>query len=196
MKFDLDEDRLALTVEVFRLRQLNLYSGAGDQPTTIPGRSSKGLDVELAGRFSRALDGLVGLNFHRSSQVQIDPTGFSLDQLQADDDSVPARALRALIRARLPGSAEAGGTTFLSLAARARSHSMAQVADPFTYNMPLRLPGGAQFDFGVVRKQGPWELSATLFNALNRRLYATYADPNLVPLLPARHVRLALVWRP
>jgi len=200
MKFDLDEDRLALAVEVFRLRQTNLYdpgaSNAEAPPSTMPGRSSKGLEVELSGRFSRALDGLVGLNLHRSNRGTIDFNDIHRGQYQADDDSIPARALRALLRARLPKFDMADDAVLLTLAARARSHTMGQVGDPNLHNVALRLPGGAQFDLGLVRKHGPWELSATLFNAMNRRLYSTYADPNLVPLLPARHLRLALIWRP
>jgi iron complex outermembrane recepter protein len=199
LKFDLDDDRLAFTVELFRLRQTDLYDIGGPSEAlklmTFEGRSANGLEFELAGRFSRTFDGLVGLNFQRSNRGRIDYSDAGRTPYTLDDDSIPARALKALLRARLSPSNETRYSSFLTLAVRARSNTVAQVADPVARNAPLRLPGGAQFDIGVVRKQGNWELCATLFNAMNRLLYPTYADVGLVPLLPPRHLRLTLVWR-
>jgi len=199
LKFDLDEDRLAFTVELFRLRQTNLYDrglpSEGLPPMTYEGRSAKGLESELAGRFSRSFDGLVGLNIQRSDRGRISFSDTGRTPYALDDDSIPARTLKALVRARLTPSDETKASSFLTLAVRARSNTLAQIADPIAHNAPLRVPGGAQFDVGVVRKQGNWELSATLFNAMNRVLYTTYADAGFVPLLPPRHLRLALAWR-
>jgi len=199
LKFDFDDDRLAFTVELFRLRQTNMYDGGspseGVPPMTFEGRSANGLEFELAGRFSRTLDGLVGLNFQRSNRGRIDYSSTARIPFALGDDSIPARTLKALLRARLSPSNETKASSFLTLAVRARSDTLAQIADPVAHNAPLRLPGGAQFDVGVVRRQGNWELSATLFNAMNRLQYTTYADAGFVPLLPQRHLRLALVWR-
>jgi outer membrane receptor protein involved in Fe transport len=199
LKFDLDDDRLAFTVEVFRLRQTNMYDSGipseGLPPMTFEGRSANGLEFELAGRFTRIVDGLVGLNFQRSIRGRIDYSDAGRTLCALDDDSIPPRTLKALIRARLSPSSETKASSFLTLAVRARSATLAQIADPIAHNAPLRLPGGAQFDVGAVRRQGNWELSATLFNATNRLQYTTYADTGFVPLLPPRHLRLALAWR-
>jgi iron complex outermembrane receptor protein len=187
-KIDLLEHRLALTLEAFRLRQLNTLQSSAELPGsgvfTIPGRSSDGVEVELSGRVSPTLDMNLGLNFVRAHETVPGPDSGSPQANEVPATGVPARSLSLLARYRLPGSEQARDS--VGLAFRAYSSSWAVPPNPSVGPAQLRLPGGARFDLSWMRAAERWSLRFSIENLFDRQLYETQSAPDYIPLQPRR----------
>jgi iron complex outermembrane recepter protein len=187
-RIDLLERRLALTLEAFRLRQLNTLQNSTELPGSgtfaIPGRSADGAELELSGRVSPALDMTLGLNIVRARETVPGPDSGPPQAIEVHATGVPARSLSLLTRYRLPGSEQARNS--VGLAFRAYSSSWAIPPNPSMGPEQLRLPGGARFDLSWIRAAERWSLRFSIENLFDRQLYGTQPAPEYIPLQPRR----------
>jgi iron complex outermembrane receptor protein len=193
-KYDWD-DALSLTLEAYRLRQRNslfvTYGAEGDRhPQLAPGKASTGIELELSGRASAALDLSIGVNVMRARQLGFSSAEHSYwSHLQA----VPERSMHVLANYRLPQSVAAGVT--LGLALRAQSGSWVIAPDPDADWPGMRVPGGAQLDLSWMRRDTHWSFGMTVHNVFNRKLYTPTTDNEFLPLNRGRSVGLTLSYR-
>ncbi len=196
-KFELLQRRASLTLEAFRLRQSNTLQDSAALPGnglfSIPGRSANGLEVELSGRVTPALDMHLGLTAIRAREMVPGPESEAPQGIELPATGVPARSMYLLTRYRLPGDAPSRDS--VGLAFRAYSSSWAIPPNPSTtIPQQLRLPGGAQFDLSWTRAAENWALRASIENLFNRQLYATQSTPDYIPLQPRRSVGLSATF--
>lgn len=196
-KFELLNRRASLTLEAFRLRQLNTLQSStalpGNGLFTIPGRSANGLEVELSGRASPALDMNLGLTFIRAREVVPGPESEAPQSVELPATGVPARSMYLLTRYRLLGNAPTRHSVGLGF----RAYSSSWVIPPnpsSTTPEQLRLPGGAQFDLSWTRATENWTLRTSIENLFNRQLYGTQSTPDYIPLQPRRSVSLTATF--
>lgn len=193
-KFDLSEG-LALTLEAYRLRQHNaLYftvdSSYDMHPTLVPGKSSTGVELELAGRAGTALDISIGLNLMRTRQQQF---AASNQVYWCPILATPQRSMHLLADYRLPQSLVTG--TSIGLALRAQSGSWVMPPDPDGMSPGSWVPGGAQLDVSSTRREGHWSFGITVHNVFDRRLYSPTLDTSFVPVNRGRSVSLTLRYQ-
>jgi iron complex outermembrane receptor protein len=183
-KLDLLDRRLALTLEAFRLRQLNTLQSSAALPGTgvfaIPGRASDGVEIELSGRATPALDMNLGMTFIRARETVPGPESAAPQSVELPATGVPARSMSLLTRYRLPGSGPARHSAGLGF--RAYSSSWAVPPGPDQ----VRLPGGAQLDLSWLRAADHWSLGVSVENVFDRQLYGTQSAPGYIPLQPRR----------
>lgn len=193
-KIDLLEGRLAFTLEAFRLRQLHTLQDSSTLPGnglfSIPGRSTDGIDAELAGRLLPALDVHMGLSYMRARETVPGPEELAPLAVELPATGVPARSMHLLARYRLPGTQPARHS--LGMGLRAYSSSWAAPPNPFDPSgSQLRLPGGAQLDLSWTRATEQWTLGVVVENVFDRRLYGTQPSPGYIPLQPGRSLSLS-----
>jgi len=195
-KLELLDRRLALTLEAFRLRQLDTLQNSSALPGnglfSLPGRSANGVEVELSGRVSPAVDMNLGLNFIRALETVPGPESAAPQSIELPATGVPERSLNLLARYRL-----SKGEPFrdsVGLAFRAYSSSWAVPPSPSATPAQLRLPGGAQFDLSWTRAAEHWSLGISLENVFDRQLYETQSAPGYMPLQPRRSVGLTATF--
>lgn len=193
-KFDLDE-ALTLTMEAYRLRQRNaLYFTAGSnndlQPSLVSGKASTGIELELAGRATAALDLSIGMNLMRTQQLQFSQSN---ETYRCPILAAPQRSMHLLADYRLPQNLAAG--TSLGLAFRAQSDSWVMAPAPDGMSPVLRVPGGAQLDLSWMRRDRHWSFGMAVQNVFARRLYSPTLDTHLVPIDHSRRVSLTLSYR-
>jgi iron complex outermembrane receptor protein len=195
-KIDLLERRLALTLEAFRLRQRTKLQRSDELPGsgvfTVPGRSVNGVEAELAGRVSPALDILLGLNVIRARDVVMGPDPAVPQGVESPATGLPERSMFLLGRYRLPGAGPMRNS--LGLGFRAYSSSWVVPPDPAGDPSGLRLPGGAQFDVSWTRTAQRWSLRLSIDNLFNRQLYGTQSAPGHIPLQPGRSVGITATF--
>lgn len=192
-KSDLLGGRLALTVEAFRLRELNLLHGIeGETLQSVPGTAVNGAELELTGRPTPALDLHLGLALMggRTPSVFVlgAPTGPG-----APLGWVPARALRLLARYQLPEAVLPDAR--LGLAAMANSSTRVYGLSGAAGDPYLHLPGGTRIDLSLERRFGPWSVNAAVSNVFDRQFYDTVSDPASIPVLPGRSATLTATFR-
>jgi outer membrane receptor protein involved in Fe transport len=183
-KLELLERRLALTLEAFRLRQLNTLQTSADLPGTgvfaIPGRSSNGVEIELSGRATPVVDMNLGVTFIRARETVPGPDSAVTQGIELPATGVPARSVSLLTRYRLPGDGPARHSAGLAF----RAYSSSWAIPPGTEQ--LRLPGGAQLDLSWLRTADSWSLGVSVENVFDRQLYGTQSAPGYIPLQPRR----------
>ncbi|KQV99280.1 TonB-dependent siderophore receptor [Rhizobacter sp. Root1221] len=191
VKFDLLDDRLALTLEAFRLQQLNqvAYSEALSGNFMYPGREVRGLEIELKGRVAPALEMSLGLTAVRARDTGTGVEGAQVYTVPAS--GIPARSLNLLARYRLPETLVRASSVGLAL--RAFS-SMWSISPGLGETPSLRLPGGARTDLSWTRKTGPWTFGVSVQNLFDRKLYGTYSTQGYVPLQPGRSLGVVVVF--
>jgi len=196
-KLELLERRLALTLEAFRLRQLTTLQSSGELPGsgifTLPGRSADGVDAELSGRVSPALDMHLGLNFIRALDVAPGRGSAPTQGVELPATATPERSLCLLARYRLPATEPVRNS--LGLAFRAYSSSWVVAPDQPGSPSGLRLPGGAQFDLSWTREAERLALRVSIENLFDRQLYGTQSAPGQIPLQPRRSLGLSVTFK-
>jgi len=187
-KLELLERRLALTLEAFRLRQLDTLQSSAELPGnglfSIPGRSADGVEIELSGRVSPALDMNLGVNVIRAREVVPGLESEAPQSFELPATGVPARSLYLLTRYRLANTEPFRHS--VGLAFRAYSSSWAVPPNPSAGPAQLRLPGGAQLDLSWTRAAEHWSLGLSVENVFDRQLYNTQSAPGYIPLQPRR----------
>ena len=187
-KLELLERRLALTLEAFRLRQLDTLQTSsqltGNGVFSIPGRSANGMEAELSGRVTPAFDMNLGLNFIRAREVVPGPESDGPQGIEVPATGVPARSMYLLSRYRF--SSTEPSRYSVGLAFRAYSSSWAVPPNPSVGPAQLRLPGGAQLDLSWLRAADSWSLGISVENVFDRQLYGTQSAPGYIPLQPRR----------
>jgi len=195
-KLELLERRLALTLEAFRLRQLTTLKSSSELPDSglfaLPGRSSTGVEAELSGRVSPALDMHLGLNLIRARDAVPGPDSAPLQSVESPATGIPERSLHLLARYRLPATEPVHHS--VGLAFRAYSSSWVVPPDPSGGPSGLRLPGGAQFDLSWTREAERLALRVSIKNLFDRQLYGTQSTPGYIPLQPRRSVGLTATF--
>ncbi|KQV99325.1 TonB-dependent receptor domain-containing protein [Rhizobacter sp. Root1221] len=194
MKFDLLDDRLALTLEAFRLQQLNqaTYSGEMSGFFTHPGREVRGLEIEMKGWAAPDLEMSLGLALMRARDTV---TGILVPATQLSTipaTGVPARSFNVMARYHLPEALAPGSSVGLTF--RAFSSIWAIAPDAEGLVVPLRLPGGARTDLSWTRRTGSWTFGATVQNLFDRKLYGTLSTEGYMPLQPGRSVGVFLAF--
>ena len=183
-KLELLDRRLALTLEAFRLRQLNTLQSSANLPGTgfftIPGRSSNGVEVELSGRATPSLDVNLGMSFIRARETVPGPESSAPQGIELPAAGVPARSMSLLTRYRLPGSGPERHSAGLAF----RAYSSSWAIPPGQEQ--VRLPGGAQLDLSWLRAADSWSLGLSVENVFDRQLYGTQSIPGYMPLQPRR----------
>lgn len=196
-KLELLNRRLALTLEAFRLRQLGTLQSSPTLPNSgafiLPGRCVDGVEAELSGRVSSALNLHLGVNVNRASDVLPGPDSAPLQGVEVPATGIPKRSLHLLARYQLPGAEPAHNS--VGLAFRAYSSSWVVAPDPYGGPTGLRLPGGAQLDLSWTRANERWALRASIENLFDRQLYSTQSMQDYIPLLPRRSVGLSVTFR-
>ena len=193
-KLDLG-DALAFTLEAYRLRQHNALYFTVDEdneahPRLVHGKTSTGIELELAGRAGAALDISIGVNLMRTQQLQVSASN---QTYRFPILAVPQRSMHLLADYRLPASLADGMS--LGLALRAQSDSWIMAPDPDGASPGLRVPGGARLDLSWTRRDRHWSFGVTVHNVFGRRLYSPTLDTNLVPVSSERSVGLRLGYR-
>jgi iron complex outermembrane receptor protein len=187
-KMELMDRKLALTVEAFRLRQLTTLQSSTELPDsgifTLPGRSSTGVEAELAGRVSPALDMHLGLSLMRTRDVIPGPDSAPQRGVELPAAGVPKRSMYLLARYRLPGTQPARDS--VGFAFRAYSSSWVVPPYPAVDAGQLSLPGGAQLDLSWMRATDRWSLRLSVENLFDRQLYSPQSTPGYIPLEPRR----------
>jgi iron complex outermembrane recepter protein len=178
--------RLSFTAEAFRLRQtslklLNTFS------FVIPGRESTGLELELAGRPTAAVDLSMGFSYLRCTETADgDPS------VQTECAQVARRSLHLLSRIRLGDWAAPAthvGVTF-------QAASATRIGLPYFTPAPLLLPGGGRLDLLLGGELGAWSLTASLRNVFDQRQFGAAADTRYIPLLRGRTISLTATYAP
>lgn len=186
---------MALTLEAYRLRQRNVLHFSsednGDVPYLMAGKASTGIEMELSGRASAALDLSVGVNVMRARELQF--VMFDSQPFWAPSIAVPPRSMHLLADYRLPESLASG--TSVGMALRAQSATWAAVNDPDAAQPSLRIPGGARLDLSLMQRGKHWSCGASVRNVFDRRLYEATVGTELVPLQRGRSVGLTLGYR-
>jgi iron complex outermembrane receptor protein len=192
-RFDLLDGRLDMTIEAFRMRQLQTtYFDLG---VDNPGRSTDGVELELAGRPRPGMDMSLGLTVMRSADaVQGDDDGSGLRPLVVVPAAgVPRRSLQLLVRHRLPDTwlrqARAG------LGLRAWSSSFVRPPNPLVAVAPYSVSGGAQWDLSLEHRFGRWTLQGFVNNVFDRQLYQVSQEPRFLPLYPGRSLAVTASYR-
>lgn len=198
-KIELLEHRVALTLEGFRLRQMDTLQDSSELPGSgiysLPGRSIDGVEAELAGRMLPSLDLHMGLSYMRARETVPGPASMAPLGVELPAIGVPARSMHVLARYRLSGNETARHS--LGLGLRAYSSSWAVPPNPLDPSQAqLRLPGGAQLDLSWARATEQWTLGVSIENVFNRRLYGTQSAPGYIPLQPGRSVSLTASFTP
>jgi len=195
-KLELLDRRLALTLEAFRLRQLTTLQSSTELPDsgifTLPGRSSNGVEAELTGRVSPALDIHLGLNFIRTRDVVPGPDSAPQQGVELPAAGVPKRSMYLLARYRLPETEPARDS--VGIAFRAYSSSWVVAPYPAVDSGQLSLPGGAQLDLSWMRATDHWSLRLSVENLLDRQLYGLQSEPGSIPLEPRRSFCIATTF--
>jgi iron complex outermembrane receptor protein len=187
-KLELLDRRLALTLEAYRLRQRTTIERSAELPGSgvfsLPGRSANGVEAELSGRVSPALDMHLGLNVIRVRDMVMGPDPELREDFEQPAAGVPERSMYLLGRYRLPGDGSVRNS--LGLGFRAYSSSWAVPPDPSADQSGLRLPGGAQFNVSWTRTAQHWSLRLSVDNLFNRQLYGNQSASDHIPLQPGR----------
>jgi len=195
MKLDLPDDRLAITLEAYRMRQryaVNFDSSlGGSQGYLLPGISSRGLELEALGRIGPALELCFGLNVMHALEPQ--SVTFDANTYNAPASAVPARSMHLLGRYRLPP--ELARDTTIAMALRARSSSWAVPPYADRIQPSLRIPGGAGLDVSWTRQFGNGSFGVSVLNVFDRRLYGHTAGIDFVPLQPGRSLNVMLAFK-
>lgn len=178
--------RLSLTAEAFRLRQsslklLNTFS------FVVPGRTSEGLELELAGRPTPQLDLSMGFSYLRCTE-----TADGNPAVQTECAQVARRSLHLLSRVRL--GSWAAPATHLGVAFQAASST--RIGLPYFTPAALQLPGGGRLDLQLGGELGPWSLTASLRNVFDQRLFGAAADTRYLPLQRGRVISLTAAYSP
>ena len=195
-KLELLDRRLALTLEAFRLRQLIALQSSTELPDSgvfaLPGRSSNGVEAELSGRVSPALDMHLGLNFIRTRDVVPGPDPAPQQGVELPAAGVPKRSMYLLARYRLPGAEPARDSVGIAF----RAYSSSWVVAPYAAMDPgqLSLPGGAQLDLSWTRATDRWSLRLSVENLFDRQLYGPQSEPGSIPLEPRRSFCIATTF--
>jgi outer membrane receptor protein involved in Fe transport len=178
--------RLSFTAEAFRLRQsslklLNTFS------LVIPGRTSEGLELELAGRPTPYLDLSMGFSYLRCTE-----TADGNPAVQTECAQVARRSLHVLSRVRLGDWA--APASHLGVVFQAASST--RIGLPYFTPAPLQLPGGGRLDLQLSGELGAWSLTASLRNVFDQRQFGAAADTRYLPLLRGRVVSLTAAYSP
>lgn len=192
-KLDLLEGSLGFSAEAYRLRQGNvlhyLYDENGNAlPFTSTGLAADGVELELAGRASAALDLAIGVNALRAREERSNAS--SALPFWVGCTAAPRRTMHLLARYRLPASVASGLSA--SVAMKAQSSSWASVPDPGLESLMLRIPGGARLDMSLTRQVERWSFGLSVQNVFNRRLYSPTDYAARVALQPPRSFGLTL----
>jgi outer membrane receptor protein involved in Fe transport len=187
MKFDLLDDRLALTLEAFRLQQLNVaaYSNELSGFFTHPGREVRGLEVEMKGWVAPDLEMSLGLALMRARDTV---TGVLVPATQLSTipaTGVPARSFNLMARYHLPETVAPRSSVGLTFRAFSSIWAIAPDAEGLVA-VPLRLPGGARTDLSWTRRTGSWTFGMSVQNLFDRKLYGTLSTQGYMPLQPGR----------
>jgi outer membrane receptor protein involved in Fe transport len=193
VKFDLLEDRLALTLEAFRLQQLDVVDYSDDLAGYFehPGRDVRGLEVEMKGQLLTQLEVSFGLALTHARDPA-NGTLMSTTSLSGRQGGIPSRTLNLLARYHLPETVAPASTVGLALHAFSSLRSVAPNAEGTA--SPLRLPGGARMDLSWTRKSGSWAFGVAVQNLFDRRLYGTYSTQGFIPLQPGRSFGVTLAF--
>jgi outer membrane receptor protein involved in Fe transport len=192
-KFDLLDGGLGFSVEAYRLQQsnvmhLSLDESGGAEPCYATGLLSKGVELELAGRASAALDLSVGVNAMSAREQRFITSSQQL--FWAGNPAAPQRSMHLLATYRLPDSLASGLSA--SVAMKAQSRSWVTVPDPGIDYLQFRIPGGAKVDMSLTRRVQHWTFGASVQNLFNRRLYEPSISVGSVGLLRARSIGFTL----
>ncbi|HEU4459581.1 MAG TPA: TonB-dependent receptor plug domain-containing protein [Methylibium sp.] len=195
-KWALQEDRALFGVELFELEVLDLNTfeqredvELDELSTGLPGRVTRGLEIEYVGRVTAALDASIGLSLMRSRE-----TAFNIfaETYQADGSGVPSRALRLLAQYRLDAHGLARTSVgFGLLATSSRWVTARDTTDP-NDRSAIRLPGAATLDLSIKREFDGWDLTGSVYNLTDRRVYGNYAASTFVPIGPPRWYSLGV----
>ncbi len=193
VKFDLLDDRLALTVEAFRLQQLNLVANSADLGGYFMYRGGdvRGLEIEMKGRVAPALEMSLGLTAVRARTAY--PDGQTTQVTTVTEPGVPARSINLLARYHLPETVMPASSVGLALRAFSSMWSVPPGAGEGV--PPLRLPGGARTDLSWTRKTGSWTFGLSVQNLFDRKLYGTYSSQGYIPLQPGRSLGVVVGFR-
>lgn len=194
VKLDWPQQRVALTVEGFALRQLDTLQQSSQLPGSgvyaLPGRRVDGLEAELAGRPAQRLDLLVGFTLLRARDTAPAPDTAVPQGVEVPATGTAARSLQLMARYALTTGGEPAHS--LGVVFRAHSKRWAVAPDVFGSARGLQLPGGARLDLSWTRTTGPWSFGVAVQNLADRRLYGAQAAPDFIPLEPGRQVALSL----
>jgi iron complex outermembrane recepter protein len=197
LKLDGPDRRLAMTVEVFRIRILNQAFVTNEGLRLLPGRYVNGLEAELSGRPVPALDLTAGLTVMGTNDVLYRyrmPASADLESFEAASTAIPARSLNVLARYRLPDDLLAGSR--LGLGLRAASSTLVGPPPQLAAPQPeYRLPGGALLDLSLERTFGPWAVNMFVNNLLDRRLFSPSYQLTYLPLQPGRQIGLTATYK-
>jgi outer membrane receptor protein involved in Fe transport len=192
LKLNLLDQRLSFTAEAFQLRQQDAQQAANG--TFIPGRTSDGVELELAGRLRPALDLNFGLGFLRGADAHVKffqgGPGVPLF-VEGPARGLPARSMQLLLRYRLPERVLSGSSVGLEW--RAMSSTLVDL-EAGGSNF-LELPGGGRIDLSLQRLLGPWTFKLFVNNIADRQLYGAADDARYLPLLPGRSMGLSASYR-
>jgi len=191
-KFDLLDGGLGFSVEAYRLQQSNVMHFSpddnGGEPCYAAGLLSKGVELELTGRASAALDLSVGVNAMSAREQRFITSSQQL--FWGGNPAAPQRSMHLLATYRLPDSLASGLSA--SVAMKAQSRSWVTVPDPGMEYLQFRIPGGAKLDMSLTRRVQHWTFGASVQNLFNRRLYEPSVRVGSVGLLRARSIGFTL----
>ncbi|WP_162255156.1 TonB-dependent receptor domain-containing protein [Rhizobacter sp. Root1221] len=192
VKFDLLDDRLALTLEAFRLQLLNVRASSAEWGGLFehPGRDVRGLEIEMNGHVVPALEMNLGLALVRVRDVATGVTVPATQLSSVPGVGISSRTLNLLARYHLPETVAPASS--VGLAFRAFSPIWATAPDAEGLSAPMRLPGGARTDLSWTRKTGSWTFGVFIQNVFDRKLYGTFASQTYVPLQPGRSLGVTL----
>jgi outer membrane receptor protein involved in Fe transport len=197
LKFDLLEDELALRIEAYRLQQFDLVTQSSDLPGdgffSHAGRDTRGLEIELLGRWTPRLDAGLGLNFSRSRDIETGLDRPAHHLARTASAAAPPRSLSFVSRYRLPESIAERSSVGLNV----RAFSSMWVASPHSEGLihTYRLPGGARVDTSWTSHHGPWQFSVYVLNLFDRHLYGVHSHRIYTPVDPGRTLGVALTWQ-
>lgn len=184
LKLSTPDRRLSATFEAFRITQsgFKLFKDGG---LVVEGRSSDGLEFELAGRPVPRVD--LGLGFSYLNTVDRTLTANGLVDTMANQ--IPRRSAYLLSRIRLGDWV--GQDNRLGVSFRAASTTLVGVPYfPAAASLPRGLPGGAQLDLSWQGVFGNWTVKGAMANVFDQRLFGTAGDTRYIPLQPGRSISL------
>jgi len=178
-KFDLMDNKLALTTSVFSLAQTATprYSQLNNCFEVVDGQKTEGVEVDLQGQLMARLDVVLNYTFN-----QLKDTGNSGQVFPG----VPKHKFSAWGVYRFPQAALDG--LGIGLGVNASSATLGSY-DPASQ---FKVPGQAQLDASLFYERGHWNLTFGVKNLTDRLLYGTATSASFIPVLPGREYMLTL----